>query len=87
MLFNYPHFDRQNSIVLIKIQMNVKISEYSYGTRDMDHNLILQEFSNKLLNIYTGWYNCNNSHYTFSGGLVAKHCMDKLLPLRKLNVQ
>lgn len=24
----------------------------------MDHILILQEFSNKLLNMYTGWFNC-----------------------------
>lgn len=59
-IFNYPHFDHQNSIVLIKIQMNVNISEYWYGTRDMDHNLILQEFCNRLLNMYTGWFNCNS---------------------------
>lgn len=25
----------------------------------MDHILILQEFSNKLLNMCTGWFNCN----------------------------
>lgn len=48
----------------------------------MDNNLILQEFNNKLLNIYTGWFNCNcflalTTHFPEDSATHSSECSQK----------